>query len=318
MIMPLFDINWQSESAPRWQQIFAQTRRAPVLQSPAYARAMTAFQGLKPRRGIIQANGAEAGIVQVLETGLFGNLIHGVMLDLGPLWCEGFGGAFHQKLFWETLNREFPPRLGRKRRIIPNLFDTPMSTEMLRSSGLKRGSQSGYQTIWLDLEPEPEELRAGLKSSWRGALVKAERSNMAVEWDENLEHFPAFARQYTADKAARGYHGVSPKLLEALAESFAADGGLLIGRAMLDNETVASILILCHGRSATYQVGWTSDKGRQNSAHHLLLWQALSRLQERGVRDFDLGGVNGETAQGVKTFKEGLGGELVHLAGIYN
>lgn len=316
--MPPFEIDWQSETSLRWLQLFSQIRRAPILQSPTYGRTMAAFQGLKPRRGILRFNGAEAGIVQIMETGLLRNLIHGVILDLGPLWCEGFGSAFHQKQFWDALHREFPPRLGRKRRVIPNLLDTPMSTEMLLSSGLRRRQPGGYQTIWLDLEPETEELRTALKSSWRGKVSKAERSNLKIEWDEKPDRLPEFIHSYMADKEGRGYHGVSPALLDMLARNFSAEGDLLIGRALLDNEVAASILILCHGRSATYQVGWTTDKGRQENAHHLLLWNALTRLKERGVRDFDLGGVNDDTAKGVKTFKEGLGGELVHLAGIYH
>ena len=93
---------------------------------------------------------------------------------------------------------------------------------------------------------------------------------------------------------------------------------MLIGRALSDDKAIGAILIFCHGQGATYQIGWSGKAGRDQGAHYLLLWDAISVLQNKGVKDFDLGGVNEDEAKGVKRFKSGMGGRLVSLPGIYS
>ena len=92
----------------------------------------------------------------------------------------------------------------------------------------------------------------------------------------------------------------------------------VIFNAMEGDEVVAAILVFLHGSSATYQVGWTTGAGRKLGAHHQLLWRAVVQLKERGVLDFDLGGINDDGAAGVKKFKQGLGGKEVRLVGFFS
>ena len=167
------------------------------------------------------------------------------------------------------------------------------------------------------MRPDPEILRKNLKKNWRGTLNRAERSHLQIEWDVQGHCLPWLLKTYALDRTKKGYDGPSLTMLKALSHTFGRSGNLLIGRAYLDDQPVGAILILCHGRAATYQVGWTSDQGRAQGAQHLLLWNALGVLKERGIDDFDLGGVNDDTAKGVKNFKQGMGGALVNLAGLY-
>ena len=92
---------------------------------------------------------------------------------------------------------------------------------------------------------------------------------------------------------------------------------MIIGKASRDGQDIAAVLFLVHGQCATYQVGWSSDAGRENCAHHLLLWQGRSVLKRYGVNALDLGGINDETAQGIKKFKEGTGAKISKLVGHY-
>jgi lipid II:glycine glycyltransferase (peptidoglycan interpeptide bridge formation enzyme) len=119
------------------------------------------------------------------------------------------------------------------------------------------------------------------------------------------------------DKLQRGYDGPDLPVITALGQRFAVEKNLLIGTAKLENNKIAAILILCHGTSATYQIGWSSEDGRTHSAHHRLLFESLSQLRARGITDLDLGGINDDSAKGVKTFKTGMGGETIQLAGLY-
>ncbi|MCB9988154.1 MAG: GNAT family N-acetyltransferase [Rhodospirillales bacterium] len=308
-------IDWNNLSLAEWQDRFGRIRRANLLQSYDYARAICPLNRQKARWGLIKIKGVEAGLVQILEAGVLKNLIHGVILDCGPLWFDGYGTPAHSKAFFTEFSRRFPRRFGRRRRIIPAAGDSPENRALFVDAGYERQNFPGYQTIWIDLTQDEEELRSALKAQWRNKLNKGPKAGLKTGWNNSPEVFSSLLRNYSSDRAKKGYAGPSLPLLRALAQSFGDK--VMIGHATLDNRLVAAILILCHGTSATYQIGWSSDEGRNVAAHNALLWQAVLELKKNGFRDFDLGGINGESAKHVKKFKQGMGGQELTLVGCY-
>ncbi len=316
--MMICTIEWNTLSIPEWEQKYKTITRANVLQSYDYACAIAPLNHQKPRWGLIKIDGHEAGLVQILEAGLFKNRIHAVILDRGPLWFHEYGTLEHCDAFIKAYNKEFPRRPGRKRRFIPEIQASDEITQRLTAHGFTRQPAPGYQTLWLDLREDPETLRQNLKKNWRGTLNKAEKENLTLEWDEQGAHLDWLLQNYAVDRAAKGYDGPSVKLIRAMAKTFTPGKNMLIGRALSKGDPIAGILILCHGAGATYQIGFSQAEGRNKGAHHLLLWNALLVLKQKGIHDFDLGGVNDETAKGVKDFKTGMGAKLFYTAGLYH
>ena len=311
-------IEWNTLPVADWQSRLARIRRLPALQALPYALTMRATKQMGARWGVIRIDGAEAGLVQVQEVGLAGRAIHLLTLDRGPVWFDGHGSLDHWRQFLAAFDAAFPRRIGRRRRIMPELSDSPAVREMLAGAGLRRNAAvPGYQTRWLDLTPDIATLRAGLKQKWRNTLNKAERQGMEIAIDDAGRRLDWLVARYAEDKRARGYPGPDPRFLRALGRAFGDDGGLLVLSAARDGATVAAILLLLHGRSATYQTAWSSEAGRRLGAPTLLLWRAVERLKDREIRDLDLGGVNDRDAAGVTAFKAGLGGEAVRLVGQY-
>ena len=311
-------IDWNTLSTSEWQDRLARVRRLPVLQALPYAQALRSSRQIGARWGLIRIDGREAGLLQLQEVGLAAKAIHLLTLDRGPVWFEGAGALDHWRHFLATFGAEFRPRLGRRRRVMPELADTAAARDTLTAGGFRRqDSIPGYQTIWLDLDPPLEVLRANLKQKWRNTLNKSERQGLTVEIDEAGHHLAWLTTCYAQDKKARNYPGPELAFLSVLGRSFAAGGGLLILTASLDTARIAGAMVLLHGSSATYQVGWSTVEGRKLGAPSLLLWHAITRLKARGIRDFDLGGVNDRDAAGVKAFKAGLGGSEVRLVGQY-
>ena len=68
-----------------------------------------------------------------------------------------------------------------------------------------------------------------------------------------------------------------------------------------DDAPCSAVAVLCHGQGAT---------------DHMLLWQAMLAMQQRGISWLDLGDFNDETA-GLQRFKAGLGGRELRLAGMF-
>lgn len=312
------EIEWNTISALEWDARFSNIRRSNLLQSLDYAHTMARINHQKARRGVIKINGVEAGLVQVLEAGLFKNAVHGVLLDRGPLWFDGYGSVDDFELFLSVFSKDFPKRLGRRIRFIPEMENNDETKGVLRKYGYKCGSNHGYQTVLVDISKGLDVLRKNLNPKWRNKLNKSEKHGLDVVWGDKGAYFSWLIQKYTEDKALRKYDGPAPKSIAALAYQFSRGQNMLIGAALLEGEPIAAILIFNHGASATYQIGYTSEVGRKKCAHHLLLWTAMAQLKERNINDFDLGGVNDESAKGVKTFKEGLGGQLYETLGLYH
>ncbi len=309
-------IDWNTLSVADWEERLSRIRRLPVLQALPYARAMRASKQMNARWGLIRIDGVEMGLAQIQEVGLLGPAIHLLTLDRGPVWFDGAGSLDHWRALLETFNAAFPRRIGRRRRFMPELAETDASRKMLADAGYRRNNGvPGYQTIWLDLTPELDGLRAGLKQKWRNTLNKSERQGMNVEIDDGGDSLDWLTQRYAEDKKARDYPGPSPAFLLSVGRSFAADGKLTIISAMKGGTCQAAAMLLLHGRSATYQTGWAGPEGRKLGASNLLLWNAVTELKARGIRDFDLGGINDRDAAGVKAFKSGLGGTEVRLVG---
>lgn len=305
-------IDWHYPEDTRWKPYFQALKRSTLPQSLAYGAALEKLGHGAARQAVISIDGAPAGLVQVIEKGFAGNFVHAVALDRGPLWLEGFGTPEHNEIFFAAFAKIFPARPLRRRRVIPEIINDNFSLRGFR----RRADISGYRTIWLDLNPDIEELRVRLKRNWRGWLGKAERAGLECRWDDRGRDAPWLLKHYQIDRAQRDYPGPSVELMKELVKEFGAESAALTGTALLAGKPIAAILILCHGAAATYQIGWTSVEGRGHGAHHLLLWEALRALKEKGIRGFDLGGVN-DAAEGLTTFKEGMGGEPVRLAGFY-
>lgn len=299
---------------PQWEERFSRIRRSTLLQSYDYARAVAPLYGQKPRWGLIEIDGCAAGLVQGLEAKFCG--LHALTIDRGPLWLPGWGGMAHWQSFFARLNRDFPKRFGRKRRLIAEIPASPAARALIEQAGWSAAGPD-YTTLWVDLSRDIEALRADLRKNWRNGLSKAERGPLQVEWDTSTEFLPLLTTLYMQDRRERGYPGPEAKTVMALGRGFAARKNLLIGRAMLDHRPVAAILLLLHGTSATYQIGWCGDEGRQHGGHYRLLWSSFTILKDRGITDFDLGGVTDDTASGIADFKSGLGGERCTLAGLF-
>jgi hypothetical protein len=168
----------------------------------------------------------------------------------------------------------------------------------------------------LNLAPCPNARRAALHQKWRNRLRHGEsqslrltRQNMPVD----PTHWLFAADQ--AKQTERGYRSWPVGLTLAYAQ--ANPGTAKLFQAFEGKEPVAAILVLRHGQHATYHLSHSSDRGKQLSAHNLLMWEAMSWLSAQGCKTLDLGVINTEDAPGLARFKLGTGADLHRLGGTW-
>jgi len=314
------DIEWLEGSLEPWSKAFRAARRSTLPQHLPYALALRGLRQLGARHGLIHVDGSLAGVVQIGEAGLFKNMFHALSLDRGPLFFDPKPSGALFESFFREFRRQFQQCWGRKMRVIPELEGDTGKSVLERCGFRSHALIEPYHTAWLDLTPSPDILRRNLKGKWRNALHKAERSPVEVQVDHNLSTLSAFFETYTREMKQKKFEGPSVKLIAMLVRLMRRRDEVLLINAVEDGTIIASVLILRHGLAATYQCGWTTERGRHCNAHHLLLWAAVGSLKERGVLDLDLGGLLPDTDQaaGLRRFKLGLGARATQLAGAFS
>ncbi|WP_130472668.1 peptidoglycan bridge formation glycyltransferase FemA/FemB family protein, partial [Candidatus Magnetaquicoccus inordinatus] len=171
------------------------------------------------------------------------------------------------------------------------------------------------KTAWashrLDLHPDEAQLRAQLAGKWRNLLCKSERQSIQLSWHAAALCWSRFATFYSQFAQEKQFVAVDPHLLGCLLRQHSPSWQChLWTAAPAENpdDWLAVLLVIHHGDSATYLIAANRAEGRRLLCNYRLLWQAITHARSRGVRWFDLGGVNADTPEGIRHFKSGLNG----------
>jgi hypothetical protein len=310
--------SWNQFARAEWDAAHAGAP-ASYQQDWSYGSALKAGSpGVEVLRGAVaRADGSIVALAQVTArpfamVGRFALCTH------GPVWI-GPVSPEEKRDAYRVLKSSLPQRWPKLLVFTP---DEPAG-EASGLSGMSR-VMTGDATVLIDLTQDEAALRSAMESSWRNKLSKAERSDLVLQ-KSGLK--PAQYRWLLDAEAKqrqkRGYRAMPLEMTElwqdAKAEGAKGDrgAGLAVFRADVGRDPAAGMLFLIHGRRATYHVGWTSEAGRDNAAHNLILWSAIKDLKARGIAQLDLGGVNTQSGAGIARFKLETGGVVLQRAGAF-
>lgn len=315
--LPNLRIVWDVGRLSEWSRLLAECGQSSLTQGFGYNQAMLTVEGWRPRLGIIELSDRPIGLVVMSERHIF-KLIRVARLHRGPMLRPEARKPTVFAMVMKLIRKEYPSGPLNWTAVVPEWGAGEEAEAMMRWAGFRRDKAPGYRTLWVDLRRDETELRARLAQKWRNALNQAERAGVSVEIDrDGKAQLPWLLEQYQKDKTAKRYRGPSPKLVIRMRTGMHKDGDIMLLRAVKDGVPVAGILILGHGKAATYQIGWSDAAGRAARAHNLLLWRAMQELKRQGRDWFDLGGILPDEAPGVTAFKRGIGGEEVELVGAW-
>jgi hypothetical protein len=304
-------VNWDTLSYPEWDAHHA-AAAAPLQQDWAYGACMKTL-GVGVLRALVEQDGTPVALAQFIVRRLVGGLANMALCSLGPVWLQPLSGADKARVY-KALKKTIPLKNLRVVAFTPLEAQGP---ELGLSSW--RRVMTGHSTVTLDLQPDPETLRAQLDGRWRYSLARAEESPLIIHRvGTNAGQYRWLLDAEMQQREQRGLHGLPLHFFDLYVPSRQQPAKtILTMRADVGRDRVAGMMFLIHGEAATYQVGWTSDTGREQNAHNLILWNAIQELRERGVRKLDLGGVNTTRSAGIARFKIGTGGQVLSCAGTY-
>ncbi len=287
---------------------------ANIYQSAAYGAVHWGEQNLS--RLVLKRNGEVNAIAQfriVRPTSLKFGVAY---LRWGPLWE-------HRGI---PLDPEVPVRMARAIeqeyldnrkllvRIIPNAFPpTPRFTAMQSAFAAFKPevahSGNTYRTIVVDLSPELEDLRKKLDKKWRNQLTRAEKNELEIVHGTGMEEYQAFCRIYYEMKGRKGFDTtVDVEEFGRMQQSLPDSQRMRVLICTDKGIPAAGVVISAMGHSAIYLLGATSEHGLNSKGAYLLHWTAMQWLKERGVRWYDLGGIDPDANPGVYHFKKGFSG----------
>lgn len=302
----------------KWLDYFNNLDLTNILQSPQYSSIIyskpyqkTVYSALIKEKKII-------GLILYHTESALGGLLQNIILDRGPLWLPSYDTKENFEDFVKLWRHKFPKRLGRKHRFIPECPDTPEYRSIIKSYGFSHPSKAAnYQTSLIDLSLSETLLFQNLNKNWKRCLKNA-RSNLSYNIEPHLGSIRIFLNTYTKDKALKNYKGLDPITLRQLIEKYNKNNACYIAHIKKNETYLSSGIFLGHGKTVTYQAGWTTPEGRRYAANHMLMWESILALKNNGYRYIDLGGYHDQHTPGLAQFKQGMGGKHYCLPGMYH
>lgn len=306
------DLVWNPSDPEEWCD-FHRRHHGALQQSWSYGEALSTL-GVQVHRVMLRRDGQLVGIAQLASRRWLGYL-YLASCARGPLWSPAATGDARRH-FFRQIQRTLPAKPWRTVLFSPD----NTAAEMLDHewSSMYR-VMTGYATATLDLRQSLPQLRAQMASKWRNRLQKSEADpGLHVSVKASMKQCENLLSHEASQRHARGFHGLPLGFVRAYIQAHAqAEQAYVMAWAHQKQETTASMLVLLHGATATYHMGWANDVGRKSNAHNLLMWRLMEHLKTQGIEKFDLGGINTVDLPGITRFKLGTGAVPRLLAGTF-
>jgi lipid II:glycine glycyltransferase (peptidoglycan interpeptide bridge formation enzyme) len=219
-----------------------------------------------------------------------------------------------------ALWQEYVERRGLYLEILPNAFAGSVRAKMFQCAFNRFTWTAGisaekYRTLLLDLTGPLEELRKKLDKKWRNQLNAADRNNLDVLEGTSVDEYRKFCELYNQMRRRKRFEtSVSIEEFGRIQELLPPNQRMRVFICLHENHPVAGLVCSAMGDSAIYLLGATNEDGMRLKAAYTLQWAVLRHLKGKGIRFYDLGGIDPTNNPGVYHFKHGLSGtDVSHM-----
>jgi hypothetical protein len=307
----------------QWESAARRFRDHSYRQTWAYGVALAARRGATSEHMAIRAGEEIVGLADVRTRPL--PMIGGGLAYVsgGPLvrTRDGSGDVLERlDVCLEALAQEFVRGRHLTLRVVAPVGlreDNRAVAERLRHAGFvpaERGRP--YRTVLLDVDPPLEEVRSALHRHWRRHLNASERHDLEVTFGTDPGRFELVGRMSEALRARKGFElDLDARFYADVQNQLTGEDRLVVGLVLQDGTPVAGSITAMHGDTAVYLIGATTEAGLGCRAGYLMHWRTIELVRERGLRWYDLGGIDPVANPGVTSFKLRTNGYDVTAAG---
>lgn len=172
-----------------------------------------------------------------------------------------------------------------------------------------------YQSVAMDLTQDDEALMKQFQGKWRTDLRYALKSDLELVQGQSADLQARFLTLFEEAQASKGFRpDIAPEFHFALQ---GPDYRWEILLAHKEGQDIAGIVIGWSGETAVYLFGATADAGRRLRAGYFLAWSAMGLSRQRGMRWYDMGGLDAEENPSVARFKTRMNGRSIVGPGPY-
>ena len=201
-------------------------------------------------------------------------------------------------------------------RMRPNVEDSDALRDLFAEAGLKISPMHLHaeHTVMIDLSLDLGDLMKNMRRQTRYEVKRASKMNIKVSHASSLEAFNDF---YDLQLETAERQGFIPSKREFILNQWRAFGDKArIYTASLNDQVLASGLILLQEPEAVYHEAASSLEGRKYPGAYALQWEVMKDAKKLGIRRYNLFGIAPPNSSkhryaGVTTFKTGFGGSTI-------
>lgn len=224
----------------------------------------------------------------------------------------------------QALEGEYVEKRRLLLQIVPNAFTGSARADLFCTAFSKFQSEpltpaNLYRTFVLDLAPPIDQLRKKLDPKWRNKLTQSEKRGLKIISGTGPEEYRTFRMMYDQMKRRKGFEtSIDVEEFARIQEDLPESHRMQILICEQDSVPMAGLVCSAMGDSAIYLLGATSDQGLNSRGAYLLQWAVIQWLKDRGVKWYDLCGIDPEINPGGYSFKKGLSGnDVLQIAPIF-
>lgn len=269
----------------------------PLLQTDVWGTAKKESQNWEVHYNIIEYFGKSVACYMALQKTMLARVTR---INRGILWLEDTEKTSKEKIY-NALKKHYTG-FGKLLFLSSQEMRTADNLSMLIRGGYQYRNRF-YSTGLIDLRVEEEVLRKNLDSKWRNHLKQAEAKGMEIKKITMPDELEELLQLHIKHKNDQKYDDSGDSITREL-----INGQAIISYvAKKHGETVGFVMVVKHGKSATYYIGWNNETGYRLDANKLLLWQAMLALKKENIVWFDLGGIDYIATRSIADFKLGTG-----------
>jgi lipid II:glycine glycyltransferase (peptidoglycan interpeptide bridge formation enzyme) len=198
-------------------------------------------------------------------------------------------------------------------RIFPMLFDINAGTFLTifeAENFFRSRFEKSHRTLLIALKPSLEELRKGIRRTWRQKIGYAMKNNLEITEGTGTELIKDAIRIYDEmHQRKRFFGGVSMTRYLRVQDGLPSDLKLRTMICKHNSNFTAAMVWAAVGEIGLPVLAATANNGLKNFSSYLLWWKMLESLKNQGSSFLNVGGINPERNTGGYVFKKGFTGK---------